>query len=77
MQYCGVLFLVFIMELSAGITLLIYKGKVGYTCLYCPPPLFLMKTWTKIWSGGGGYTWHYVLAIRMILHEDGQCSKPF
>lgn len=27
-MYCGVLFLVFIMELSAGITLLIYKGKL-------------------------------------------------
>lgn len=27
-MYCGVLFLVFIMELSAGITLLVYKGKL-------------------------------------------------
>ncbi|KAK7090880.1 tetraspanin-7-like [Littorina saxatilis] len=26
--YCGMLFLVFIMELSAGITLLVYKGKL-------------------------------------------------
>ncbi|KAL8595955.1 hypothetical protein ACOMHN_018267 [Nucella lapillus] len=27
-MYCGVLFLVFVMELSAGITLLVYKGKL-------------------------------------------------
>lgn len=27
-MYCGVLFLVFIMELSAGVTLLVYKGKL-------------------------------------------------